>query len=232
MDKKLRLIQYLYGEDVNTEQFRKLLDEDPALRREYLDLRTIKQQMDEQRAAQRPSSQAPARPDAAVVDRIVQAAGAAARSSTTARTDRPQADRAPARPRPSVVQRMQWAGAALAVVLVALVGWWSLDQDLARPATEALSADQPAATEAARPEAEAAGRPDATPRALGAPASGFSLSAPANDPFEQASALSWDEGDDVVHLHQHLELLEARSTPTRWDASGYAPARQIRPLGR
>jgi len=220
MDEPLQLIQYLYGEtsDEEAEAVEQRLAEDESLRREYEELRSVKDDLDD-RPAQGP--------DALVVDQIVAAAGEAARIHG----DTPEADRQPVARESvsrtkrgaragtrSLTRRLQRASAALAVVLAVGVGWWQWAGP-GLPGTETSM------------EATTASTPPAQEQTLssGAAASRFDGSA------ADASALpDWDEGDDVVRLHRRIELLQARSTPTQWSSStqwtGLQPARQtIRP---
>lgn len=113
MDDRLRIIQYLYGEDVDDAKIAYRLSEDGDLYREYEQLRRTKKDLDT-----RPSHQ----PDPAVVDEVVDTARAAAQES--AASSQLEEDR-PARP-PSCrwAGRLQTASAALAMVLLVGLGWW------------------------------------------------------------------------------------------------------------
>lgn len=215
MDEPLQLIQYLYGEtsDEEAEAVEQRLAEDESLRREYEELRSVKDDLDD-RSAQGP--------DALVVDQIVAAAGEAAR----VHGDTPEADRQPVSrngvPRTergaragtrSLTRRLQRASAVLAVVLAVGVGWWQwAGPGLAGTET---SMETPTAQEQALSSSAAASR--------------------LNGSAADASALpDWDEGNDVVRLHRRIELLQARSTPTQWSSAtqwtGLQPASQtIRP---
>lgn len=111
MDDRLRLLRYLYGEDVDEASIAQRLSEDEELFREYQRLREAKAQLD-----QRPAQQ----PDAAVVDQVVDTARTAAQESESpAHDDRPT--RPPTR---SWTDRLQTASATLAVVLLVGLGWW------------------------------------------------------------------------------------------------------------
>lgn len=112
MDDTLRLIQYLYGEDVGDPSLVRRLSEDEDLRREFERLRATKAELDRRSSKQ---------PDPAVVDRVVDAAGEAAEGAPTA-ADRPA--RAPSR---SWTRRLRGISAALALLLVVGLGWWQLD---------------------------------------------------------------------------------------------------------
>lgn len=111
MDDTLRLLQYLYGEDVDDPSFVRRLAADDELRREYEQLKDTKEKLD-----RRPSPQ----PDPAVVDRVVDAAAGAATRS-------PAADRPPRSPSRSWTRRLQGASAMLVVLLAVGLGWWQLD---------------------------------------------------------------------------------------------------------
>lgn len=111
MDDRLRLLKYLYGEDVDDPSFARRLAADDELRREYERLQATKKELD-----RRSSS----RPDPAVVDRVVDAAAEAA--------PRPRAaDRSPRGPSRSWSRRLQGVSAMVAMVLVLGLGWWQLD---------------------------------------------------------------------------------------------------------
>jgi len=173
MNDTLRLVQYLYDEaDAPAVVERRLMD-DVDLRREYRELRATKEVLDEQ----------PARsPDAAVVDRVVARAGAAANqaespaSPTEAAPDRPA--RTPAR---DWTRRLQGASAALAMVLLIGLGVWALPGG---------TATQPA----------------------GAPADNVADAAPSADAdgpaTRSAQALpDWDSRDELVRLNRRIERL-------------------------
>ena len=113
MDDPLRIIQYLYDEDVDDATFARRLTEDGALYCEYEQLRQTKEDLD-----RRPSH----RPDPAIVDEVVETARAAAQEPPTpspSTEDRPA--RSPTRP---WTRRLQTAGAAVALLLLIGLGWW------------------------------------------------------------------------------------------------------------
>lgn len=111
MDDRLRLLQYLYGEDVDDPSFPRRMTADDELRREYERLQATKEELDQRSSP---------RPDPAVVDRVVDAA---AEASTRAR----EGDRAPRSPSRSWNRRLQGASALVAVLLIVGLGWWQLD---------------------------------------------------------------------------------------------------------
>lgn len=196
MDIENRLIQYLYGEEARPEDIEEQLASDEALRAEYRQLRAVKHQLDRR---------TPPQPDAAVIDRIVDAAAAASsdcRSSDriTARPDRsaaPAADREPVRTRRTTPRRVLQAVSALAVLLVGVsIGVWQWE------------GSEPVATSSAENTVQA------------------DVSAPSE------SIPAWDEADNLVRIRRHIETLHARSSPTSWDYPGaeLQAASQVRPL--
>jgi len=110
MDDRLRLIQYLYGEEVDESALARRLFEDEDLCREYERLSATKRTLDDRPARQ---------PDPAVVDQVVNKARTAAQSSGSPTEDRPA--RAPSRP---WTRRLQTVSAGLALVLLIGLGWW------------------------------------------------------------------------------------------------------------
>lgn len=117
MDDTLRLIRYLYGEDVDGSELERRLAEDDELRREYERLRDVKQSLD-----RRPSQ----RPDSEVVDRVVREARTAAVPSSVGGAG---SDREPRAPDRSWNRRLQAVTAGLALVLVLGLAWWRLPAD-------------------------------------------------------------------------------------------------------
>lgn len=113
MDDSLRIVQYLYGEEVDDPDFPRRVAENEDLRREFDHLQDTKDALD-----RRPSPS----PDPDVVDRVVERASEAARSTPPGEraTDRPA--RAPSRH--GWRRRLQNAGAALALLLALGLGWW------------------------------------------------------------------------------------------------------------
>ncbi len=197
MDNELRLIQYLYGDEERPEDVERLLAADEALRAEYRRLHAVKEQLD---------ARAPSRPDAAVVDEVVNAAAKAALApSSSQRVDRPRRDREPAAPQRTPWHRVLRVTAALAVLLVGVgVGVWQWEGGVLAPSAPSDPAASTSATADAQDEA-----------------------APSSD---EASIPDWDEGDDVVRLHRYIETLQARSSPSSWDypGAGLQPASQTR----
>ena len=238
MDRRLQIVQHLYGEGDPPEPADALCS-DPALRAEFEAMQSVKQALD-----RRPK----ARPDAAVIDRIVAAAGAPPTASLGARADRAA--------RPSVrLRRFRMAGAMAATfALLLAVGLWWRGTPLTFDAAEALS-DAPMAAESAPPAFESAPAPEAAEgavagRARPSPAPpaaalarpealplagrprGAADAAPAEAVEEDRAAFAetgaakvagadelpaWDEGDEVLRLHNRIELLEARARQFDWD---------------
>lgn len=117
MDDRLRLLMYLYDEEVDEASLARRLAEDESLFREYRRLREAKAQLDARPAA---------RPDPAVVDQVVETARAAteAPKEPTEPPATPHASRTARPPQRSWTGRLQATGAALAVVLLVGLGWW------------------------------------------------------------------------------------------------------------
>ena len=110
MDDRLRLIRYLYDEEVDESALARRLSDDPDLYREYEELAATKRALDDRPARQ---------PDAAVVDQVVDEARTAAQSAAPPTEDRPA--RAPSH---AWTRRLQPASAALVLLLVIGLGWW------------------------------------------------------------------------------------------------------------
>jgi hypothetical protein len=113
MDDPLRLIQYLYDEEVDDPTFARRLTEDETLYREYERLRATKEDLDNRSSR---------RPDPAVVDQVVDQARTAAQESTASPSS--PNDRPPRRPFPTWTRRLQTVSAGLALVLLVGLGWW------------------------------------------------------------------------------------------------------------
>jgi len=191
-----RLIQYLYGEEARPEDIEKQLASDDALRAEYQQLQAVKQHLDRR---------TPPQPDAAVIDRIVDAAAGAtsdrapSRSDRSARAAEPAAspDREPVRTRRTTPRRVLQAVSVFAVLLVGIsIGVWQWEGGAPAPA----------------------------------PSPEESVQTATSSPSESIPA--WDEADNLVRIRRHIEALHARSSPTRWDYPGaeLQPASQVRPL--
>jgi len=114
MDDSLRLIQYLYDEDVDDPDFARRVVEDDELRREGDRLRQAKDALDRRSS---PS------PDPEVVDRVVEQAAAATPRRTSSPAE-PAPDRAARTPDRVWSRRLRGASAALAALLIVGVGWW------------------------------------------------------------------------------------------------------------
>lgn len=152
MDDSLRLIQSLYGEDVDDPDLARRVSEDEDLRREHERLQQVKDTLDRRSSAS---------PDPEVVDRVVAQAAATqgAASPPSEREDGEPAPDRPARtPERAWTRRLQGAAAALLVVLLVGLGWWQLRPNAAAPSGSATS-------EAARqqPQSVAADGPSTAP---------------------------------------------------------------------
>lgn len=214
MDEPLQLLPYLYGELSSEEEkaVEERLARDADLRREYEELRAVKADLDERPASARAS------PDAATVDRIVEAAADAAQAGSAAdrpadgaetRADRPAADR-PARPGShGLPRRLQTVSAALALLLVVGVGWWQWSETASQGSATATSSA-------------------ATSSSVQVPAPGADGARAGGDGSSRTASLpEWDEGDEVIQLHRRIEMIQSRSTPSQWSGS-LQPASQTR----
>jgi anti-sigma factor RsiW len=213
MDEPLQLLPYLYGELSSEEEkaVEERLARDADLRQEYEELRAVKADLDE-----RPAS-ATASPDAATVDRIVEAAADASPAGSPAdriaeeaetRPDRPAADRPARTGAHGLPRRLQTVSAALALLLVVGVGWWQWSGTATQgPATAPSSATSSSAQ---------------------VPAPGADRARTGGDGSSRTASLpEWDEGDEVIQLHRRIELIQSRSTPSQWSGS-LQPASQTR----
>jgi hypothetical protein len=177
MDDRLRLIRYLYGEDANDAAVAHRLSEDGDLYREYERLRETKKRLDD-----RPSP----RPDAAVVDRIVETAQAATRDSSV--PSHADDDRPPRSPRRTWTHRLQAASAGLALVLLAGLAWWELP-----------GASEESAAVSSTETAQQAAPANAETRDAGTEA-----------------VPAWNEREELVRIHRRIERLQTHSTPDTW----------------
>lgn len=150
MDDTLRILQYVYEEEVDDPSFVRRVDEDDELRREYERLRETKQVLDRR---------SPPSPDPAVVDRVVERAADAAREHGA---NGPMPDRAARSPERGWSRRLQTAGAALTLLLVVGLGWWQLRPDGTTP-TSATGEAPTSQAEAAAPGSEQVQEADAVP---------------------------------------------------------------------
>jgi hypothetical protein len=146
MDDSLRLIQSLYGEDVDDPDFARRAAEDEDLRREREELRQTKEALDRRSS---PS------PDPAVVDRVVARAADAAAPSDRA-DGAPAPDRPARAPDRAWTQRLQGAAAALLVVLLVGLGWWQLGPNEAAAPGPTASETPPQSQSVAADGAQAA----------------------------------------------------------------------------
>jgi negative regulator of sigma E activity len=183
MDDRLRLIQSLYDDAEPPADLRRRLADDEALRREYEALQEAKAALD-----RRPLRS----PDAEVVDRVVARAEAAAGQAAPDTRSRPARSRAadrPARgPSPEWTHRLQGVSAAVAVVLLAGIGWWAvsggLEENGSASTVATESTTQPSQVEAAR------GNEQAIP--------------------------AWDDRDELVRIHSRIERLQSQEQMGAW----------------
>jgi len=150
MDDSLRLIQYLYGEEVDDPNFPHRVAEDDDLQRELEHLQETKDALDRR---------SPPSPDPAVVDEIVDRAAEAARPE---RATDPAPDRAARAPERNWARQWQNAGAALALVIAVGLGWWYMPGESASSGTVA-GESAPQQSTSATAAAESAGDAEALP---------------------------------------------------------------------
>lgn len=219
MDRRLHILQELYGEGDDRAEARRRLNEEAELWEEYQALSEAKFMLDHRRRE---------RPDSLVLEHIMAAAaGAPSADGAGRRRDR--------RPVPHLAARYRAFGmvsGVLALVMVIGTGVW---QVLRPPAETTPVQHESALAEAppAREEREPAGVSDpqagagrstgeATPRPQ-APALADSRAAappvaepPAGVDEDAAAALAWDASDDVLELHRRIEMLE-EGVGLQWD---------------
>jgi negative regulator of sigma E activity len=144
MDDSLRIIQYLYGEEIDDPDFARRVADDEDLRREFDRLQETKDVLDRRSA---PS------PDPDVVDRVVDRAAEAAHEKDASG---PAPDRAARAPDRSWTRRLQNAGAALALLAALGIGWWYMPGDgpTAETATGEAAAQRTAPASASSGQAQ------------------------------------------------------------------------------
>lgn len=181
MDDRLRLIQLLYDNDDPPADLRRRLADDEALRREYEALRETKEALD-----RRPSRT----PDAEVVDRVVARAEAASENESpepASPSRSPAADRSPRRPSAEWTHRLQGVSAAIAVVLMAGIGWWAVGGDLEGQDTASSSVVGATSSQAETVRSD-----------------------------EQAMP-AWDDRDELVRIHRRIERLQSQNQMSGWN---------------
>lgn len=151
MDDSLRLIQYLYGEEIDDPDFPRRVAEDEDLQREFEDLQETKEALDRR---------SPPSPDPAVVDQIVDRAAEAAQADRSVEHAPDRAARAPERSR---TRQWQNAGAALALVIAVGLGWWYMPGETG---STGPVADEAPAQQSTAPTATAAAESDGDGEAL------------------------------------------------------------------
>jgi hypothetical protein len=187
MDDSLRLIQHLYGEDVDDPTFERRLAEDDELREEYEQLQATKETLDRR---------TPPSPDPETVDQVVERAADAAQNGAAVddqNGDRPERapDRAAQAPDRAWSRRLRGVSTALALLLIVGLGVWQLRSG--GPATADTSAS------------ESATQQQSTSVAAGGEQGESTESIP-----------EWDDRDEVVRLHQRIEQLRSRSRTDAW----------------
>ncbi|GAB5521393.1 MAG: hypothetical protein RhofKO_36440 [Rhodothermales bacterium] len=199
MNRHLPLIEHLYGERSDTADLRQRLDTDAEARAEYAALSEAKFRLDLRK---------PERPDAAVLDQIMQAAAFGETPATTHTGLRSRSQRTPvAHQRRPLRKRMAVLVGVLTVVL-ATVGL-NVKPDTTAPAdTTSLTMKLD---------------PQLFPQA-GAP-SAASVVDPAATPIPASAALAWDDSDQIIGLHHRMKQLDQR-TQALWDT----PARPLEML--
>lgn len=175
MDKRLQILHHLYGETDAAEAPLDALLDDPAVKAEYEAHAAVKRALD-----QRP----PARPDDAVLSRVL---AAAAQPAATPVPLPPRQDRA-ARPSPRlrIFRRMSALAAVFAVLLAVGIVWQQEGPDpLESASTEAAA---PVIADAEQSEDAAAFRQDAAPEASEAEAAPPPPATPQAAPLAEAPA--------------------------------------------
>jgi hypothetical protein len=142
MDDSLRIIQYLYGEEVDDPDFARRVADDEDLRREFDRLQETKDALDRRSS---PS------PDSSVVDQVVDRAADAAPSTPSPTR---ASDRAPRSPTRNWTRRLQNAGAGLALVLAVGLGWWYMPKTDAPPESSAQQTESATAASESGQDAE------------------------------------------------------------------------------
>lgn len=199
MDDSLRVLQYLYGEEIDDSDFPRRLSEDDELRREYEQFRETKATLD-----RRPSR----RPDPEVVDDIVDAAAEAAQTdSSPSSADRQAPDRTARAPRHTWRRRLQGISAVLVLVLVVGLGWWALPGSSSSPGQEVQEGAPSTASSAMTGEAR--------------PMTGETSAV-------EEAVPEWDDRDELVRLHRRIEYVETRSRSNTWE-EGLQPVDQTNP---
>jgi len=183
MDNRFLLIRFLYDEEVDDTMLRRRLAEDDSLRGEYERLRETKRALDGRSSLS---------PEPAVVDRVVASARDATVADGSARPRDRAPDRSPQSRSHASTRRVRRAGALLAVVLLAGIGWWAV------PETGTAPADVNATGDAAPLQTASEGGSEA----------GLGQSMP-----------EWDNRDELVQIHRRLEVLQTESRMDGWQQS-------------
>ena len=228
MDTRLQIVERLYQEeDVNHVPRPSESDAGDSLSPEFQAMSLAKFWMDH-RSRQRP--------DAAVVDRIVEAAGAASRGEMPGVV---RVDRSPLRLLTS--PRFRMAVAATLVVAIAGIGVWravltpsnpsdtavnskpgidKMDEDGAMYEALAEREEAPAERKSAAPAFADAYRVGDEVARRDSPDDSSMRAGRMNAPAPAvmaATATDWDESDELIRLRQRIDLLQSRQAGEGWD---------------
>jgi hypothetical protein len=231
MDKKLQIVNHLYGEASDRAELRELLGEE-ALNAEYQALSEAKFYLDHRHRA---------RPDEGIVDHLVAvAAGEAEPVKVPVRRLEARQDRPPAR-RLAIRRRSFPALLAAAVVVIAVgIGVWPSPSDPADQAAPSVAEEAPLmdADEArlgsgrealakAEPEAAfyaGARRADSAVSAARALMGEAVMDEAMNETDE--SGLAWDEAADLRQMHRRIQMLQENNSDLNWDEAA-VPLEQL-----
>lgn len=236
MEKKLQILNHLYGEASDRAELRELLG-DEALNAEYQALSEAKFYLDHRHRA---------RPDEGILDHLVAvAAGEVEPGKAPVRRLEPRQDRPPAL-RLAIRRRSFHALLAAAVVVLAVgIGVWPspsgpADQAAPSVAEEAPLMDTDEARLGAGREslARAEAEPEAARYADGRRADSAGLTARAlvgqamNEAADAAvgeadeSGLAWDEAADLRQMHRRIQMLQEGNSDLNWDEAA-VPLEQL-----
>lgn len=206
MDKKLHILQHLYGEREDHAELRQLL-EDEDLQAEYQALSEVKFRLDHRKRL---------RPDSQAIDQIMLAAGDDSTSLG------PRQDRA-ARPR----QAANWyrmagvVASVFSIMVVAAIVWIQIQEGQLDPTALETTAEK---KELSSTHSDEVNSPVLRERAFASSAD-TRAEPRATVPIEVAEELesdtipSWDDAERVLELHRRMQLLQARSNEFEWDES-------------
>lgn len=212
MDTRLQIVERLYSEGEDNHVPHPIGSDEEKLAREFQAMSRAKFWMDHRRRV---------RPDAATIDRVVEAAASAGRGAVPG-VVRP--DRSPLRL--VTAPRFRMAVAVTLVAVVAGLGVWRMV--LEPPATTDRMMSQEmegepglrADSKAVAPTLADADRPAEEAIGLDSPDDSATLAGRASIPAAAvvaASATDWDETGEVRRLHQRIEMLRSRQADEGWD---------------